>query len=238
MTYCIFFSLFPFRFSWYRQSSGGLYYITIRNLLYCERKIKLMMLLRDGVTISTIAKQIPKNEATSEIDRDALVSIIKDHIEDFDDLSHKDADVIFSVCGYVSRYVECDCFDAAEASELSNLLEFDRSHFDSMSRGGWTEPHPVVLLLCTLATIAFNHLTSGANRDVFLGVHNHRASFVDAVIIVLRGVLPNLNECTHIKRILSIYFNILTKNYIRNVNSKVFHSQSVRKINKLLSRSA
>ena len=44
---------------------------TVRNLLYTERKIKLMMLLRDGVAIHTV-KEIPKNETTSESDRDAL----------------------------------------------------------------------------------------------------------------------------------------------------------------------
>ena len=107
-----------------------------------------------------------------------------------------------------------------------------------MSRGGWTEPHPNILFICSLATIAFNRLTSGANKDVFLAVRNHRATFVDAVTVVLRDIFPNLNRCTHMKRILRIYFNILSKNYIRNVNSKAFHSQSVRKINKLLSRSS
>ena len=60
-----------------------------------------MMLLRDGITIPTIVTQIPKDEASSEVDRQALISIIKEDIEDFDDLSHKDADVIFLVCGYL-----------------------------------------------------------------------------------------------------------------------------------------
>ena len=107
-----------------------------------------MMLLRDGITIPTIVTQIPKDEASSEVDRQALISIIKEDIEDFDDLSHKDADVIFFcvASSSVSRYVAFNCLDSTEVSQTTDALEFNRSHFDSMSRGGWTEPHPNVHL--------------------------------------------------------------------------------------------
>lgn len=215
-----------------------MYYITIRNLLYTERKIKLMMLLRDGVTIHTIVKGIPKDETTSESDRGAVISIIRNNLEDYDDLSLKDADIVYSVSGYVTRYIECNCFGEAELANMRDFVYVDRSHFESMSRGGWCEPRANILFLCTMATIAFNRLTSGANRKVFLDVHNHRAAFVDALTIVLCDILPNLQECTHVKRIFGIYFNILAKNYIRNVNSKDFYSHSIRKIHKLLSRSS
>lgn len=139
-----------------------------------------MMLLRSGITMPTILKDIPRDETASEGDREALIAIIQDNIEDFDDLSLKDADVIYSVSGYVTRYIDCNCFGDAELADMSDFINFDRSHFDSMSRGGWTEPRANVLFLCTIATIAFNRLTTATNRNVFLNVQNHRAAFVDA----------------------------------------------------------
>ena len=99
------------------------------------------------------------------------MSIIQDNVEDFDDLSTKDGDVIFSVAGYVTRYVDCQCFSASQLSQPF-VVDFDRSHFDRrpMSRGGWIEPTPNILFLCTIATVAFKHLTSGVNRKIFLSL--------------------------------------------------------------------
>ncbi len=58
--------------------------------------------------------------------------ILKDNIEDFDDLSLNDSDVIFSVTGYVARYVECDDFVHSEVSPSFEVLDLDRTLFNSM----------------------------------------------------------------------------------------------------------
>ena len=80
------------------------------------------MLLRDGVNILTIMEGSPmENEINTEGDRLALTSIIKDHIQDFDDLLLKDADLIYSVAVYVTRYIECNSF--GESSKHAQLRE-------------------------------------------------------------------------------------------------------------------
>ena len=105
-----------------------------------------MLMLRDGVTIHTIVKGIPKDETTSESDPlydlsfNILISIIRDKLEDYDDLFLKDADIIYSVSGYVIRYIECNCCGEAELANMRDFVDVDRSYFENMSRGGWCEP--------------------------------------------------------------------------------------------------
>lgn len=193
-----------------------------------------MMLLREKIPICELqhdALPVPKDQNDNDIN--TLVSILRDDM-DFDDLTHIEADVIYSVCGYVSKFVQCVCVPPS----ISENLIVDRTHFDSMSRGGWKEPSTNVLFICTAATSAFKVLIRHPHKQTFLAMSNHRAIFVASVSRLLFESLPILTECSHVKRILMIYFNILAKNFTREVNDLIVSNTCFRKIQKLTSRSS
>ena len=184
------------------------------------------MLLKDGVSLQQLSDS--KEKAVLENDIVTVERLLVNEIGDFEDLSHTDADVIYSVSGYVTSAVNCDCF-------VPPVIEEDVSHFEAMSRGGWTVPQPSILFLCTVATAAFNAFTKNDKREVFLSIKNHRSAFVAALKSMLFNRIPSLIKCPHVARVLSTYFNCLSKNFLRNENN-IYDHGSFRKIRKLLSR--
>ena len=183
------------------------------------------MLLKDGVNL----QQLTDSKEKSVLDNDVATveRLLQNEIGDFEDLSNTAADVIYSVAAYVTSAVNCNCFEPP-------IIQEDVSHFEAMTRGGWTVPQPSILFLCTFATAAFNALTKKDKRQLFLSIKNHRSAFVAALKPLLVNRIPSLCK-RHIPRVLSTYFNCLGKNFLRNENN-IHDYGSFRKIRKLLSR--
>lgn len=225
--------LIIFRFSWYRQGSGGSYFISIRNLFYTEKRIKVIVLLKEGINVSTILSDSTVSEGSSSAEEEKLNEVLDGKLEILDDFPSQDRDIIFSVAGYVTSFFSCNCF---ELPEPPNIL-VDTSNFDALNRGGWTYPLPTVLFICTVATRAFNILVSGDNRVLFLSLHNHRQAFCRSVLHLLLRDMPSLSKCHHVSRILSIFFNCLSKNFLKNLNMNLYSGFSFKKIQKMISAS-
>ena len=223
---CIALFIALFRFSWYRQSVGGLYFVSVKNMFYTVRQIKCVMLLREGVNLCQLT--CTKEKQVLEEDIQKVRELLHDDMQHFDDLSQMDADIIYSVAGYVTNAVNCSCFEPP-------VFQQDSSYFEAMSRGGWTVPQPCVLFICTVATSAFNILVKRDKRDIFLRITNHRSAFVAAVQSLLVFQIPSLQSCSHVHRILSIFFNCLSKNFLKGEND-IYDRCSFRRIRKLLSR--
>jgi len=177
---------------------------------------------------------VPSPELSEGVD--SIYTILRENLEnmDSDALSHTEAGIIYSVSGYVTRYIHCDCVPCAMAHEITT----DRTHFEAMSRGGWVTPNANILFFCTVATTAFNILVLPPYKNTFLSVKFHRSIFVKALIKVLHEFIPILRNCHHIHHSLTIYFNILAKNFLRKENDSVLQNTCFRKIHKLLSRSS
>lgn len=126
-------------------------------------------------------------------------------MSDFEDLSHNDADVIYSVAGYVTSVIKCDCFEPPATQE-------DNSHFLAMTRGGWTVPQPCDLILRSGATSAFNSLLKKDKKHTFLNLKHHRPAFVSALKSLLVKQIIFLERYPHVDRILRSFFNCLAKN--------------------------
>ena len=152
----------------------------------------------------------------------------------FDDLQSHEKDIIYSVAGYVTSFVSCQCFKPPEQTSLL----VDTSHFDSLNRGGWTHPQDTILFTCSAATAAFAVLTSGENAKLFLSFRHHRRTFCKILHRLLIRDIPSLAVCAHLKRVLYIFFNCLSKNFLRNIDSQILTASSFRKINKLISSTA
>ena len=222
------------RFSWYRQGSGGSYFITIRNLFYTEKRIKVIMLLKEGVKLSTVLSDPTVSEGSVSEDERKLIEMLDGNLEGLDDFQSRDRDIIFSVAGYVTSFVSCNCFEPPDATSLL----VDTSHFDALNRGGWTYPLPTILFICTVATRAFNILVrDDNNRQFFLSLRHHRHAFCESLRHLLLKDIPSLSRCNHVSRILAIFFNCLSKNFLKNMEMNVYDASCFKKIQKMMSAS-
>lgn len=189
------------------------------------------MLLKEGVSVSNITSDIAALENNASEDEEKLSKVLDGKLDILDDFQSEDRDIIFSVAGYVTSFVSCTCFEPPDSTNIF----VDTSNFDALNRGGWTYPLPTVLFICTVATRAFNVLVCGDNRALFLTLHNQRKAFCRSVLQLLLRDVPSLNKCEHVSRILSIFFNCLSKNFVKNMNMNMYDASSFKKIQKMIS---
>ena len=195
------------------------------------------MLLKEGMSLSDLFSD--SNVNTDDVDvpmseEEVTLLEILDGRLDFGDLQSNEKDIIYSVAGYVTSFVSCQCFQPP----ASTSLLVDTSHFDSLNRGGWTHPQETILFTCSAATVAFAVLTSEENRKKFLSFRHHRRTFCKILHHLLIRDIPSSEACTHLKRVLYIIFNCLSKNFLRNIDCQVFTASSFKKIHKLVSGTA
>ena len=220
-----------FRFSWYRQACGGQYYISVRNMLYTERRIKAIMLLKSGLSLKDVSSSLPQMELNADAVR-KMERLLEELHFDLEQISPDDASIVFAVAGYVTKSVNCECFEPP-------ACPINSQYFSEMNRGGWTEPLETVLFLCMVATLTFQHLLVSDKQKQFLSLTHHRAIFVLTLTKKLFKEVPSLCKCTHMNRILFTFYNCLAKNFVNNLNSNIISKTSgvMRKITKLVSSS-
>ncbi len=149
------------RFSWYRQLSGGLYYLSPRQIFEHEKKIRVhSLLIYSGRTVEDLA-EIGSKSKEGELDKitksaEDLASELAEILLDFDEMDDADAQVICYVSGAFARsewnQKKCvDCFELLvekeDTEEKLPILTLDgvitedaRQFLNEISRGGLLVP--------------------------------------------------------------------------------------------------
>ena len=238
------------RFGRYRQLCGANYFISVKQLMESEKKLKITSLLKhtmmSPLDLSTISEE--------NSDSDTTMTTFASEKFDFDglklDLDYSELEVLCFVSGYVAKSVlqkfSCEsCLRLMVADEDLPEVECDsHSHFfDIVNRGGLKKPSDSLFILCCYAYSIFAHIKQSTNFSSFLTHNNPASLFCLTVTHVLenfdRGDLVQLTcHSMHflVNPILRCFFNILAKNFVKNYNSQPNHSG--RKIAKLQSHSA
>ena len=158
------------RFGWYCQVNGGNFFMSVRQLLLAEKKIKSLCLLQKHALFSATkleADRLQEISASSENDStltsadeymwlvEYLLAVIA-----LDEMPPSDVAVIYYVSGYigrsVSRSTKCsDCTNLLitrnDAPELcENVPEEQKELFDMANRGGLQWRTVALLVGCSL----------------------------------------------------------------------------------------
>ena len=143
------------RFGWLRQLSGANYYISIKQVLDSERKIRALSLLKySRFCLSDIDAAIDEqidDLASKRSSQDITADFIADSVNCNITPSANDANVIYYVSGYIARSINriTKCDECTEALREPNIepLVFDEStdyrsseFFDAVNRGGLSCP--------------------------------------------------------------------------------------------------
>lgn len=239
------------RFGRYRQMSGANYYISIKQLMESEKRLKVMTLLKHTSLSPLELGTINENECHEESVQSLSDDFCLEEFSNVDfDLETSEIQLLCFVGGYIARSISgrsaCEFCrsilllnDGLPPVDCDDHSEF----FDIVNRGGLKKPSDHLFLLVCSAYSIFAHLKMSPSFNAFLVHPNPSSLFCSLVFSVLdfcgrADVLHFTCQRHHnlVPRILRCLFNILAKNFVRNHKAEP-KGAAAKKIAKLQSSS-
>lgn len=185
-------------FGKYRQMAGANYFISVRQILESEKRIRLKSLVKfTKLSLNEIREVFePSCDETNNknsSDARALLSVLQEDMFMTIEVERDDEAVIYFVAGYLARGLikrnpsDC-CVQLLQATQCSPILTFDEecdsksedkaSLIDQVNRGGLVTPSDLVYFVCQLAHTLFKAIT---NQEIacstFMKAENQRKTF-------------------------------------------------------------
>ncbi len=242
------------RFGCYRQLNGANFFISLRQVLDSEKKIRVLNMLKDlkaavdnGI-ITSISSHLPSTtESKSDIpDHEYLwlTTELRSDIDSVDDIPVKERNVIYYVSGYIGRSLSranhCDSCKSMLLSsrdvsneDFSNIVGENETLLSMVDRGGLSAPSEVNFSICVISYSLFQQLVSDNELfKKFLGCHRHESVFISSVAHLLKhhetfhSFLDISCNKNHklFKRINAKLFHCYMKNIIRQSNPNKSHT--------------
>ena len=238
------------RFGWYRQCNGANFFVSVKQVLAAEKKIRCLSILQQK------ADDIVQILETSSRLRETLVKacqIQQKNIESgewlynflsaaaMDELPDTDAAVAYFVSGYIGRSVgtlrKCAaCKEMLVSKDCASDIQTDipeklKVIFALANRGGLSEPTEFCFATTTVAVRCYT--TISGNVDIMkklLQASNQRQVFVTAVrkwietSPLLSGLLnaecPSSKKHKNFDLVIQASFNCFAVNELKRLNSK------------------
>ena len=250
------------RFGWLRQLSGANYYISMRQVIEGDNKIRALSLLKfSKFSLVDIDSAVMSESQSGSSSDDSLADTIADSITYSHWPSANDANIIYYVSGAVARSAirttKCehcrqllvDADAALQPLEMDATLDYSSTVFlDSVNRGGLARPTDYAFLLCVHCWRVFEDIrASAALKRQFLSGGCQRSLFYKVIdrlttMEMYGGEVVGDNFCTKghdLKQLMvNRFFNCVAKNLVKELTRKASeHGQQPqrRKIAKLQS---
>lgn len=243
------------RFGWYRQVNGGNFYVSVKQILLAEKKIRCLSLFDQQTLLSATTMDTDKlaifNFPLSNIpitDTLWLVEFFRSISLD-DDVPISESVVVYFVSGYIARSIirrrKClSCknllVDSSDAPDLQSAVPDEhRELFEMANRGGLSSPSEYTFAVATLGAKFYHAMINGPPRIMqeFYKRKNHQQVFVHSVHETLCS--NDMLQCLLSKRcnqlhsnfelILSIIFNCFAKNELKRINAQSMANELVSK---------
>ena len=235
------------RFGWYRQLSGGNFFISVRQILEAEKKIRIHSLVKFS---KFDLKQI--QVLLDEDDNQGAEVILTDWVPTemfMDDNMTDESPAIYYVAGYIafslSRKTDCSsCKKALAEKDEQPEIQFGepecdeekkqlQSFIEIMTRGGLSTPSGMLYLTCLQAHSLYSFINQNQEeKNSMLSAKNPRQSFVVTFCEKVKDSPETLQlvntqcEQAHqwsslLPKIARTMFNIFGKNFIANLNDDI-----------------
>ena len=231
------------RFGRYRKMSGSNYYISVKQLIENERKIKLVSLLkhsRISIDSLTLDETVEEDYTTSfdielcEEDKKALT------------ISDAELQVVYYVSGYcghrVKKTISCtDCVSMFVSNNTMPNTEQSSEFFNFINRGKLDAPSDQLFsFLCDAYSLFCCLKSNSCHFHAFLRRQSPVNDFISLVekhvSFGTRNKPPCGNDIYKLwQRCVRSFFNCLARNMIRSMSNQTDQGAS-RKIHKLRSR--
>lgn len=237
------------RFGWLRQLSGANYFISARQVMESDRKIRAVSLLKfSGVSLSEIEDAVnPDAVGRGDLEADTVADNIAASLKLDMAPTDSDSSIIYYVSGYIARSVvastKCDycreCVisttDNKMTTQLSQIAasattDVDAAEFlQQIDRGGLVHPTDFVYKLSIHCWRVFEEVWSNNElKSMFLKASGHRilfekimdrATYNDEFIDLLFG--QNMCTAGHNLQVYVIrrFFNCVAKNFVKQITN-------------------
>lgn len=228
------------RFGWYRQANGGNFFMSLKQLLQVEKKIRCLSLLQQRVLQG--ASQLFLESSLPTIDDNATsqdILWLEEYVctVNLDELSQSDCSVILFVGGYIARSISrrrkcASCksllVKCHDSPPIQDYIADEKLHLIEIAdRGGLSVPTEYCFVVCSLAVQVYESIMSDeVIRKKFLTFNNQRSSFIQAICKVaeqsevFKTTLFQTCSLKHnnFKLILQTAFNCFVKNELKRLN--------------------
>jgi hypothetical protein len=236
------------RFSWYRWLAGGNYFISIRQVIEAEKRIKVVSLLkscpfdlRELLTSSKIEVSVQKPVEDMPLNGVDLSDI---------DLNEADYSILYLLSGYIAKRITTihRCQDCKEVVAVAHQefppVDIDETHTDLYSlinRGGLLRPSDSLFVTAIISYHIFLTIQEQEPlMNILSSASNSRSLFVSSAEKLFRdSCYSSLTEvkCTkgHLvfQPAVSCLFNIIAKTIVKEGNAGNSNYSCPTKIRKL-----
>ena len=208
------------RFSAYRQLSGSNYFVTIKDVLEAEKRIRLKSLLKfSQFSIGEVAEIFKSADETAEaecqLEADELVQQLGEDPLNVTNLSCEDENILYYVSGFVAKSVrknlKCErCQDLLVSSlktptvqfsgEVSDEFVHEKDHFlKQLNRGGLCTPSDLCFVCCVHCWAFLGKIKQCKESfHSFLGLSNSASVFVTSFRLALEAEIET-NEIVDVQ---------------------------------------
>ena len=236
------------RFGRYRQMSGANYFVSFKQLLESEHKLKVTSLLKHSRLPQNLSDVLDFRDSDLNTSPSDVESIFPLDYELLDlNLTKSEMQVVFFVAGYIGhnlkKKVNCEtCKNWLTTSNVMPSIEAENpsEYFVEINRGNLTSPSNNLYLLCVYAYCIFNEIKSSDDFSKFLSSFSPRTIFINSVVKFIssssstNSILCICQEAhpSIVQRVLTAFFNTLSCNLVRNLkaSSTIPDSQKLKKI--------
>jgi hypothetical protein len=216
------------RFGWLRQLSGANYYISMRQVVDSDRKIRAMSLVKfSGFPLAEIDDAISASgQPSTPAVYDSLADALAESLTFQKWPSVSDTNIIFYISGAIARSIlrtmKCsDCKNTlVDPDHLLEPLQLDEpsdnfmstTFLDSINRGGLYRPSEYCYVTTVSCWRIYEEIrSSAALKDKLLGVSNQRKLFVK--------VVERATENGQLEQISKRLFNCVAKNLSKELTA-------------------
>lgn len=154
----------------YRQFNGGNFYISVKQLLDSERKIRVLNILQERILTSAQSLTEDLNldkKAAYTPDVSWLVKDVSIQCVSIDDLTFHDGNILYFVAGYIGRSIsrerkciECKRILLADnkcmVAEVDDNIDDQHKHlFDEINRGSLSAPNDILFAICAFGMLSY-----------------------------------------------------------------------------------
>ena len=246
------------RFGWYRQVNGGNFFMSLKQVLEAEKKIRTLSLLQQHGLLAASKLIVANDVPLGSMKDDKEILWLKDFFlnVNFDDLSESDANIAFFVSGYIGRSIcrrrrcfSCKALLVVTDDPPSIPVCENEEHaklFEMADRGGLSRPTEYCYTITTFAIQCYTLILSDdCAKSKLFAFPNQRLAFVHAVTnsfsLSCGSVIDQVCSAGHsnFSLIVQSAFNCFAKNELKRFNAPKHEEPDLksRKIRKITSNS-
>ena len=234
------------RFGWFRQLCGADYFNAVLQFLQAERKIRLCMLVQQGLTVAEIKAVFDDSDAdNSESDKmSSYATLILDELDDFkfqnlSQISEQDESTIFYTAVYIARAMskKAKCLNCkrlfVDDLEDPNEKESEKELFlDIANRGGLTKPSDLLYSACLHSWALYAKIkesdelfkllmTSPNPRSVFITCYLDKIQINECSSLHVTTCASGCKMGNYLEKVAWYTFNLKARNFVSEANDQI-----------------